>query len=315
MTTVLVTGAAGFIGRHLALACRSRGWSTTAVDLRPMCLEDIETLESDARSDKLLARIGRGEFDAVLHQAAIADTLENRRSVLHGANVELPLALAGACARSGTRFVFASSSSVYGAVGRREPVPETAVGDADWCTGPLNEYARSKLLLEARMGQLGGDLPWVGLRYTNVFGAGEQHKGPMASIMSQILRQAAVFQPVTLFGDALTASRDYLPVSVLVDTVTRLATTGAPAGIYNLGAGHAVSFAEVLQWCAAFLEGRTLDARLVPNAVAGRYQRWTCADMSRLRAALPGAPEIGVDQVRDAAHLLFRSFQPVAVSG
>ena len=280
-----------------------------------MCLEDIETLESDARSDKLLARVGRGEFDAVLHQAAVADTLENRRGFLQEANVDVPLALAAACARSGTRFVFASSGSVYGAVGRREPVPETAVGDADWCTGPLNEYAQSKLLLEARMGQLDGDLPWVGLRYTNVFGAGEQHKGPMASIMSQILRQAAVFQPVTLFSDALTAARDYLPVSVLVDTVTRLATTGVPVGIYNLGAGHAVSFAELLQWCAAFLEGRSLDVRLVPNAVAGRYQRWTCADVSRLRAALPGAPEIGVGQVRDAAYVLFRSFQPVAVSG
>lgn len=313
MTAVLVTGAAGFIGRHLALAGRRRGWSTTAVDLRPMCLEDVETVESDARSSTLLARIGRGEFDAVLHQAGISDTLESRQSMLHAANVELPLELAGACARSGTRFVFASSSSVYGAIGRREPVPERAVGDAEWCTGPLNEYARSKLVLEARMSRLGGDLPWVGLRYTNVFGTGEQHKGPMASILSQILRQAAAFQPVTLFGDALTAARDYLPVSVLVETVTRLATTDVPAGIYNLGAGHAVSFAEVLQWCAAFLQGRPLDARLVPNAVAGRYQRWTCADMSRLRAALPDAPAIGVDQVRDAAHVLFRSFQPVGV--
>jgi nucleoside-diphosphate-sugar epimerase len=307
---VLVTGAAGFVGTHLAAAGERHRWTVTAVDLRPVLMGGVEALQLDAGDNKLLTRVGRGEFDAVLQQAAISDTLDDRRHALTETNVVVSLALARACARSGTRFVFASSGSVYGTVLRFEPVPEGAVGDVSWCTGPLNEYARSKLLLETQMGQLQEDLPWVGLRYTNVFGPGEQHKGRMASIISQMLRHAARGEPIRVFRDTLSACRDYLPVSLLVDTVAAIVEGSVPSGVYNLGSGHAISFAELLQWCAAFRGDDPTEVRLVPNPVASRYQRWTCADMGRLRSVLPGVPQISRDQVRDAAHVLYRSFLP-----
>jgi ADP-L-glycero-D-manno-heptose 6-epimerase len=132
----------------------------------------------------------------------------------------------------------------------------------------------------------------------------------MASILSQMLRQAAAGQPITVFADTLTAARDYLPVRDLTDVLVRLVTDPVPSQVYNVGSGHAVSFAEVLQWCAAFRPEGRLDVRLVPNPVSDRYQRWTCADMSRLREALPGLAQLTIEDVREAAQALFTSFSP-----
>jgi ADP-L-glycero-D-manno-heptose 6-epimerase len=308
---VLVTGSAGFIGSHLAAACCAAGWPVTAVDRRsagPGTGTRTEEIRADAADPSILARVRRGEFAAVLHQAAVSDTLEERWDVLEEANVAVPLALARACAASGSRFIYASSGSVYGAIRSRVPVPEHAAGDPRWCSGPRNLYAKSKLLLERRIGELGGDLPWVGLRYTNVFGTGEEHKGRMASIISQLLRRAAHGQRIELFSDTLLAARDYLPVAALAGTVLELLRQPVPAGAYNLGAGHAISFAELLGWCAGLRSDGRIELRLTPNPIPGRYQYWTCADMTALHAVLPGTPRVTAGDVRLAAAGLFRSF-------
>jgi ADP-L-glycero-D-manno-heptose 6-epimerase len=258
----------------------------------------------------IVARIASGEFFAVLHNAGISDTTEARWDLLEESNVQAPLRLASACAVSGTRFIYASSSSVYGAIRRLVPVPERGAGRREWCSGPLNHYARSKLLLDERMTALRQDSSWTGLRYTNVFGTGEEHKGRMACILTQLLRRAASTGQVELFSDTLRAARDYIPVACVADTIIHILENAVPSGVYNLGSGHATTFAEILQWCAELRDGAPLDVRLIRNSFAAGYQYWTCADMTALRCALPGVPRIAVSQLRQAATELYATFTP-----
>ncbi|GAA1938468.1 NAD-dependent epimerase/dehydratase family protein [Kitasatospora viridis] len=309
---VLVTGAAGFVGGHTVRACREAGWAVTALDVREVPAATAPASDCVlGRADHapVLADLRAGRYAAVVHQGAISSTLESDRAKLQDANVRQPLALAEACADSGALFVYASSHSVYGTIHRRIAVAEDSEEDASVCTGPLNRYAESKLALDREMaGRYGSGAAWVGLRYTNVFGTGEEHKGQMASIISQLLRGAAQGRRLTLFADTLKACRDYVPVESVARTVVALLRHQVPSGVYNLGSGCPVSFATLLEWCAEF-SGAELDVRLVPNPVADRYQYWTCADQSRLQGVLPGGrPEL-IEDVRSGAATLFRHFQ------
>ncbi len=310
--TVLVTGAAGFIGRHIALACATAGWEVTSVDCREAPLDvqqHTRFLRADFADPAVIRQVDAGVFAGVLHQAAISSTLETDWSLLEATNVRTALDLARASIRAGTRFVYASSSSVYGRVTSRAPVPEDAVDARDACSGPLNLYAHSKLALDRIMVEtFMSSADWVGLRYTNVFGAGESHKGPMASIISQLLRKTATSQPIELFADTLEACRDYVPVRTVADTYLRLLQTAVPAGVYNLGAGHAVSFATLLEWCTVLSDSDQLEVRLIPNPISERYQYWTCADMAKLISALPGYAVPTTADIRTAASALYEGF-------
>lgn len=309
---VLVTGAAGFVGRHVVTACRRAGLEVTAVDLRPApqrLARSARWLRGDFAGEALLAEVAGGRFAAVLHQAGISDTGVPEGVVLAETNTLGPLRIAQACQDGAARFVYASSHSVYGFLRRREPIAEDAEDDPARCSGPLNPYAHSKLALDVRMRKrYATGLDWVGLRYTNVFGADERDKGSMASILSQLLHQAATSGRVRVFGDSLTAARDYVPVEVVAETVAMLAVCEVPSGIYNLGAGYSVSFAELLQWCFRLCRQRgqgLLAVELVPNPVATAYQYYTCADMSALDEVLPGRPQISSDAVELRAAELF----------
>ncbi len=317
-----MTGAAGFIGRHVVNACVRAGHDVTALDLRPATPElasSVRWVRTDCNSKHLLAEVARGHYSAVLHQAAISDTRVPDGARLHEVNTLTPLRIAFACRMGGARFVYASSHAVYGRLHRHEPIPESADDDRSRCSGPLNPYARSKLALDRQMRALHvSGLRWVGLRYTNVVGADELDKGPTASILSQLLRDAATTGHVHVFSDTLTAARDYVPVEVVASTVELLATTRIPAGVYNLGAGYAVSFAQVLEWCASLRHGtgqNRLDVRLIPNTFAAAYQYYTCADMTALNHALPERQRVGAHDVESCATHLFDLFHHKMTTG
>lgn len=312
---VLVTGAAGFIGSHTAAGFHDAGWTVTGVDQRSSSdVEEWESITADAADPTVLARVAGGEFAVVVHQAAISDTLAADDERLRWANATVPLRLAQASAESGTRLVYASSSSVYGVVPQGVSSMESDTGDRSRCSGPLNAYARSKLASDQAMCRRAGEfgLDFVGLRYTNVFGPGEQSKGRMASILWQIVTSAAAGRPVRLFDDTLTAARDYLPVQLLVATLVRLLDNPQVSGVYNLGSGSPVRFEELLSWCTEWA-GLPVPVVLVPNTIRDRYQYWTCADMRRLRAVLPGLESVSVDQIGGYARDLFDRTRAEAV--
>ena len=314
---VLITGAAGFIGRHTTRSFHHAGYRVTAVDLRPA----PEHLVHAARwqhghfaAPALLAEIATGRYQTVVHQAGISNTRAPAGPALDGTNTLGVLRLADACRTGGSRLIYASSHSVYGTLHHREPIAEDADTDSARCSGPLNPYAASKLALDQQMrARHGTGLDWVGLRYTNVFGPDETDKGQMASIMSRLLRSAARTGQLRLFDDSLTAARDYIPVETVNATIVQLAEQRVPAAVYNLGAGFAVSFAEVAQWCARLHREATgepsLHVKLVPNAVAAAYQYFTCADMTALDNALAGRPTVSPLSVEARAAELFETFR------
>ena len=317
---VLVTGAAGFIGAHIADACQRNGWNVTGLDLRvPDAVErpGYRWLTASAGSRCVLRGIAAGRYRAVVHQAAISDTdtTVTDAALLSEVNVAQPLAIAESCAVGQASFVYASSGSVYGKAYERTPLEETAVHDGRVCSGPVNLYAQSKLALDDAMGKRsGGDLHWLGLRYTNVFGRGEDHKGRMASIISQLLRRAANGLPLVLFDDTLHACRDFVPVDVVVDTVLSvLADDRVASGVYNLGSGVPISFSTITRWCTSFA-ATAPQIVLRPNPLPGAYQYWTCADMSKLRSSLPGRPVLTTADVLAASRQLFEWFRRRSVS-
>ncbi|MEV4412413.1 NAD-dependent epimerase/dehydratase family protein [Catellatospora sp. NPDC049609] len=315
MKAVLVTGAGGFVGRNLVAALDEAGIEAVGVDVRPAPEGSRGGhLVADFAASQVLEQVRAGRFAAVLHQAAITSTLADDWDELQRVNIDGCLALAEACAASDTLLVYASSSSVYGTIRQPVPVGEDDVDDPALCSGPLNLYGRSKLAFDRIMLEKAPDgLRWAGLRYTNVFGSGEQDKGSMASILSQLLRTAARREAPRLFADTLEASRDYVPVRWLADVVLRIIDRGVPSGVYNLGSGRPVTFATLLRWCADFGGGEELRVRLVPNPIADRYQYWTCADMTRLTGALD-LDGLTQEQVRAAAERLYADFRAAAVA-
>lgn len=313
---VLVTGAAGFIGRHTVAALHHAGHQVTAVDLRPApthLTSAARWLRGDFADPALLAEIATGRYTTVVHQAAISDTSAPASPELDETNTAAPLRLADACRTGQARLIYASSHSVYGTLHHHEPIAEDADTDTTRCSGPLNPYAASKLALDQKMRTLHPTgLQWTGLRYTNVFGPDETDKGPMASILTQLLRQATHTGKIRVFDDSLTAARDYIPVETVTATIVRLTEhRQLPSAVYNLGAGTAVAFADIAQWCARLhhqVTGQTLHVELMPNPVAHAYQYFTCADMTVLDTVLPDRPTTSTASVEARATELFETF-------
>lgn len=313
---MLVTGAAGFIGRHTVAAFHRAGYRVTALDLRPApghLARAARWRRDDFAAPGPLAAVSAGQYETVVHQAGISDTRVPASPELEETNILGPLRLAAACRTGGARLIYASSHSVYGTLHERSPIAEDADSDRGRCSGPLNPYASSKLALDEQMRALySTGLDWVGLRYTNVFGPDETDKGPMASILSQLLRQAARTGQVQIYDDSLTAARDYIPVETIAATLVGLAQQPVTAAVYNLGAGFAVSFADVVQWCARLhreADGRPLNMEMTHNPVAAAYQYFTCADMTTLDKALPDRPTVSPPAVEARATELFETFR------
>ena len=303
----VVTGACGFIGANLVKALNERGIvDIIAVDNLTHAdkfrnLADCEIADFLDKHE-FLDLVENGELDggveAILHQGACSDTMETDGRYMMANNYRFSLALLDFCAEQEAPFLYASSASVYGGGGvfREEREFES----------PLNVYGYSKFLFDqvVRRRLPGADSQVAGFRYFNVYGPREQHKGRMASVAFHHFNQYRASGRVRLFegyggyGNG-EQRRDFVYVGDVVKVNMDFLESRA-SGIFNLGTGRAQSFNELaaatVNACRA-LEGKPAlaVAELVaqgiieyipfPEALKGKYQSFTEADLAELRAA------------------------------
>jgi len=312
----VVTGAAGFIGSRLVGALNRAGITEIlAVDNLENAdkLPNLAACEIEDYLDKreFLARLEAGQFDnaleAVLHQGACSDTMAPDGRYVMENNYRYSRALLAWCQEEEVPLLYASSASVYGsgAAGFRE---------ARECEAPLNVYAYSKFLFDQHVRRVlpGRSAQIVGLRYFNVYGPNEAHKGRMASVALHAWQQLAAEGRVKLFaGSGGYADgeqrRDFVHVDDVVSVNLHFLEHRSRSGVFNCGTGRAQSFNELAAAVINAARGtRATAAELAaqklieyipfPPQLAGRYQSFTEADLAQLRAAGYTAEFMSVEQ-------------------
>lgn len=291
---IIVTGGAGFIGSNLVHALNERGRDDILVvdslknGAKFANLADCDILDY-LDKDELLARIQNGHdfgahVEAVFHQGACTVTMEWDGRYMMQNNYEYSKLLLQYCVRKAIPFIYASSASVYGAgkVFKEEREYEA----------PLNVYGYSKFLFDQYVRRL---LPKVhsqivGLRYFNVYGPRETHKGPMASVMLHFYEQLESAGIVKLFsGSGGYADgeqrRDFIYVGDAVAVNLWFWEQRGRPGIFNLGTGVSRSFNDVARLMVKEHGKGKIEYIPFPEKLRGSYQHYTEADLTRLHAA------------------------------
>lgn len=309
----IVTGAAGFIGSNLVKALNERGVTDIiAVDNLTKAdkfknLVDCHIADYLDKND-FLERLMSGQFDgdveAILHEGACSDTMETDGRYMMENNYRYSLALLDWCQDQEVQFLYASSAATYGG--------SNVFKEERQYEAPLNVYGYSKFLFDQivrkRLPEASSQI--AGFRYFNVYGPRESHKGRMASVAFHHFNQYQAEGKVKLFegcdgyGNG-EQQRDFVYVGDVAKVNLFFLDHPEKSGIFNLGTGRAQSFNDVAEAtvnsCRA-LEGKpalgleTLRAQgLVeyipfPEALKGKYQSFTQADLTKLRAAGYDAP-------------------------
>jgi ADP-L-glycero-D-manno-heptose 6-epimerase len=298
---IVVTGGAGFIGSHIARHLAERGLRVVISDLfgsgdkwRNIASAQLYDLIRPEMLSEWLER-HNGKVAAIVHMAAISSTTETDidRFVAH--NIRLTLDLWEWCAANATRFIYASSAATYGdgSAGFSDDQSPTALA----ALRPLNAYGWSKHFIDRRVVDdvaVGRPSPpqWAGLKFFNVYGPNETHKGDMQSVIAKVYPIVEAGDAVTLFKSHNPAYqdgrqlRDFVYVKDCVATVAWLLENQKVTGLFNVGSGAARSFLDLVGAVAAVV-GRSPKVRFVdtPAELRDKYQYFTQADISKLRAA------------------------------
>jgi ADP-L-glycero-D-manno-heptose 6-epimerase len=298
---ILVTGGAGFVGSNLVARLTADGRRVAVDDTlgtgekwRNLARHPVDELVAPDDLEEFLARRG-GEIELVYHLGAITSTTETNVDLLTETNVRLSQRLWTWCARHRTPFVYASSAATYGdgSQGFRD---DDSIGYLERLD-PLNAYARSKHTFDcwaAAEAEEERNTPprWYGLKLFNVYGPNEYHKGDMQSVVAKAYAQVSSGSPVTLFRSHHPdyadggQKRDFVHVDDCVEVLTWIAVREPASGLYNVGTGRAQTWLELVGTLFAAL-GRSprIEWQDVPEPLRDRYQYFTEADLSKLRAA------------------------------
>lgn len=315
----IVTGAAGFIGSNIVKALNERGVDTIiAVDNLTHAdkfknLVDCEILDYIDKQE-FLGRLLGGQFnakvDAIFHQGACSNTMESDGRYMMENNYRYSIGMLDWCLDQRVQFLYASSAATYGGSG--------AFREERSCEAPLNVYGYSKFLFDQivrqRLPQASSQI--VGFRYFNVYGPRESHKGRMASVAFHHFnqfrseRKVKLFEGCHGFADG-EQKRDFVFVGDVAAVNLHFLDHPEKSGIFNVGTGRAQSFNELavanVNSCRA-LAGEPAQplAELIrqgfieyipfPDALSGKYQSFTQANLGLLRQAGYEAPFASVEQ-------------------
>ena len=300
MSMLLVTGGAGFIGSNVVAALNDAGRSDVAIcdvlgnagkwrNLAKRQLFDI------VPPSELLHWLEGRRLDAIIHLGAISDTTATDGDLVIETNFRLSTRLLDWCTANATPFIYASSAATYGdgAQGFRD---DPSV-DALKSLRPMNLYGWSKHLFDLAVAERlakGDKLPpqWAGLKFFNVFGPNEYHKGPMMSVLARRFDDVKAGRPVQLFkshrdgiadGDQ---RRDFIYVDDAVRVVMWLLATPHVSGLFNVGTGRARSFKDLMTaaWNALGTVSN-IEYIEMPPTIRDSYQYFTQSDVDRLQRA------------------------------
>jgi ADP-L-glycero-D-manno-heptose 6-epimerase len=297
----LVTGGAGFIGSNVVASLNEAGASDVVVN--DMLGKDDAKWRNLAKRQvadivppgELMGWLDGRKLDAVIHMGAISDTTATDGDLVMENNFRLSLRLLDWCTASRTPFIYASSAATYG---------DGAEGfDDDWSLEalrklkPMNLYGWSKHLFDLAVVDRyvkKQSLPphWVGLKFFNVYGPNEYHKGHMASVLAKVFDQAKAGKPVKLFkshragienGDQ---RRDFIYVDDAVAVLRWLLEAPAVSGIFNVATGQAESFRDMIgAMFKALKRPANIEYIDMPDAIRSQYQYFTRGSVENLRRA------------------------------
>lgn len=295
---IIVTGSGGFIGSNLVAGLEAWG------------AQDIVVVDDFGVSDKWkniskrsvydviqssdffeYIHEYREQIDAIFHMGAISSTIEMDVDKIVRNNINLTLRLFDFCANEGIRFYYASSASVYG---------DGSLGfsdiELDKPYVPLNPYAWSKLcvdkaILQRSRSQKDPTPPqWIGLRFFNVYGPNEYHKGSQMSVIPQFLKQILSSGSSKLFKsykngiDHGDQKRDFVYIKDCINFMLWLLERDSISGIYNVGTGRAQSFIEVVNAIFKSINKAPLiEFTDMPESLKNHYQYFTQADMTTVK--------------------------------
>lgn len=304
---IVVTGGAGFIGSNIISGLNKRGYTNI------LAVDDLTdgdkfinlsryTIADYMHKDEfraLVANKGLGKVEAIFHQGACSDTTERNGQYMMDNNYRVTLELFHYCQEQRIPLIYASSAAVYGAG------PDYIEDPAN--EAPLNVYGYSKYLfdqvLRSHLSVLSA--PVIGLRYFNVYGPNEQHKGRMASVASHNMIQFRAENHVRLFGGWAgygdgEQQRDFVYIDDVVDVNLHFLDNPSVSGVFNCGTGRAQPFNDVAMAVVnslrhhagqneltlqAMVEQDIIQYIVFPEDLKGRYQSHTQADLTALRAA------------------------------
>ncbi|SIT09003.1 ADP-glyceromanno-heptose 6-epimerase [Insolitispirillum peregrinum] len=298
----VVTGGAGFIGSNILAALEERGLRDLVVvdrlrdgvKWRNISKRELSDIVAPEHIFDFL-ELHKKKLKAIIHMGAISATTERDADKIVTNNFNLTVALYRWCAINEVRFIYASSAATYG--DGTAGFDDSPTCEALSLLRPLNAYGWSKHLFDRRLLRQiadGRKTPpqWVGLKFFNVYGPNEYHKGAQSSVVSQVYPRAAQNAHFDLFrshhpdyadGGQL---RDFIWVGDVVNVIMWMLDTPSVSGLFNLGTGKARTFLDLASAVYHSL-GKTPNIRFVdtPVSIRDKYQYFTEARMDRLRQA------------------------------
>ena len=292
---IIVTGGAGFIGSNIVKGLNERGREDVLIvdNLTNMVkFKNIQGLKAIDYMDKndFIAAIKNGKFDdanieVIFHEGACSDTMEYNGKYMMENNFEYTKTLMHFALKKKIQLIYASSASTYGS-------GKHGFSEKPACEEALNVYAFSKLFFDnyARRYFDAAESQIVGLRYFNVYGPQENHKGKMASMIFQMFNQwkaegkVKLFEGIDGYGNGEQV-RDFIYVKDVVKVNFFFWDHPELKGIYNCGTGHAHTFNTLAKGVLKYFGSGELEYVPFPEVLKGKYQSFTEADSSKLLAA------------------------------